>query len=132
MAVNGWRDHVGEAEYGKIVKLGEGDGPCKGVTLDWQANQNLGLQEELRDVLGTMLDLDTIQDNTGTPSVRKVAKEELERRYRHIIRLMHDAGYRLWLDYGYRDRTPGRRVIDDLKHFYEFRVRPEGKPVGVN
>jgi len=135
MAVDGWRNHVGEGEYSKIKGLATRDMPRVGVTLDWQADGNSDQEERLRDVLGTIFKLKEI----GGRPVYPIPENDVPQLFKSTITWMNSSGRRLWLDYGSRDRVIGEpsdpggaRVISDLKTYYEFRVRPEGKPVGVN
>jgi len=131
--MSGVRELVREMDYPRLKRLADEHMPHVVVSLDWQAPGHSDLERELRDRLGTIFGVEEI----GGAVVQRLAEEDVERNFRATLASMLDEKFRLWLDHGYASRVvegPDSagiiRIESDDKYHLQFRVRPEGKPVG--
>jgi len=117
MQLAGSRHHIGFGDFERISEVAATREPMV-VTYAWEAEPSAHLEEELRDLLGTILKVDKIGDH----AVR--TQEDPRRAFRSIIPELHRLHFRVWMWKG-TDLDAG---VLDRKLYVDFRVRPEGRP----
>jgi hypothetical protein len=128
----GVRELIRELDYMRLKRLADDHVPHVFVTLQWQAPADPERKEQLRHAIGTIFGLEEL---AGAP-VQRLHGDDIERYFRGTVTVMRDSKFLLWLDHGHATRVVDRpvsgieRIESDHNYHLQFRVRPEGCPVG--
>ncbi len=104
------------------------------LSLEWGADPNEELRRDLMNAIGAMFRVESILDESGDRKIEPTKSDPAQLVASAVSRLRSQK-LNLWLDHGIRGTVepapPGGfpRYHSDHKHYFEFRVLPEGKIV---